>query len=355
MPRLSLALAGPGGHPDPLELAPEGGTAGAVGLVLRGEPRLLLLEPRGVVALPWDPRATIELENPTRDVVEEVSIVGHRDHRPGVLLQRTLEPRDRLGVEMVGRLVEEQQVGPREKQSAQGDPASLATGEDGHVGVARGESQRVHGDLEGPLEVPCPGCVDLRLEVRLLREERVDVGVRFAERGADLVEAVDQRLDLTDALGHVAGDVLGRVELRLLGEVPDGEPGGQAGLTGESVVLARHDAKQGGLAGSVGTDDTDLRPRVEGEVDPLEDFAVGRVEAPKVAHGEDELWRHGPSVAQPARPRFPAPPGRSETRTHDDRSVEAGTRHRPVIGRVAVAENGAFGVGHPVTSRCPSP
>ena len=38
--------------------------------------------------------------------------------------------------------------------------------------------------------------------------------------------------------------------------------------------------------------DADLGARVEGEVDPLEDLAVGRVEAAQVAHGEDELCTH---------------------------------------------------------------
>ena len=243
--------------------------------------------------------------------------MGHRDHRPRVLVQRALEPRDGLGVEMVGRLVEQQQVGPREQQAAQGDAASLTAGENRHVGVPRRQTQRVHRDLEGPLEVPGPGRVDLRLEVRLLGEQRVDVGIGLAESRADLVEPVHQGLDLTDTLGHVARDVLGRVELGLLGEVPDAEPGGQAGFTGEAVVLARHDPQQRRLARSVGTDDADLRPRVEGQVDSLEDLAVRRVEAPEIAHGEDELWRHGPSVSQPAGSRLPTPPGGSgsETRT----------------------------------------
>ena len=82
--------------------------------------------------------AAVELEDPARDVVEEVAIVGDRDDGALVLLEVALEPRDRLGVEVVGRLVEEQQVGRREQQPAQRDAPALATGELGYVGVGRG-------------------------------------------------------------------------------------------------------------------------------------------------------------------------------------------------------------------------
>ena len=54
---------------------------------------LLLLEPARVVALEREPVAAVELEDPARDVVEEVAIVGDRDDRALVLLQVALEPR----------------------------------------------------------------------------------------------------------------------------------------------------------------------------------------------------------------------------------------------------------------------
>ena len=59
------------------------------------------------------PAAAIELEDPAGHVVEEVTVVGDGDDRAGVVLEEALEPRDRLGVEVVGGLVEQQQVGAR--------------------------------------------------------------------------------------------------------------------------------------------------------------------------------------------------------------------------------------------------
>ena len=201
----------------------EGLLARLVGLLLAGQPGLLLLQPRRVVALPGDAGAAVELEDPAGHVVEEVAVVGDGHHRARVVLQGPLQPGHRLGVEVVGGLVEQQQVGLGQQQPAQGHPAALAAGERGHVGVARGQPQGVHGDLEGPLEVPGAGGVDLVLQVGLLGQQLVEVGVGLAHGRAHLVEPVEQRLGLGHPVGHVAGHVLGRVELRLLGQVADGE------------------------------------------------------------------------------------------------------------------------------------
>ena len=193
---------------------------------------------------------------------------------------------------MVGGLVEEQQVGLGQEQAAQRHPAPLTTGECGDVSVPRGAAQGVHGDLEGALEVPRAGGVDLVLEFGLLGQELVEVGVGVAEGGAHLVVAVHHLFGLAHPFGDVAEDVLGRVQLGLLGQEADGEPGGEPGLAGEVVVLSGHDLEQRGLARAVAADDADLGPRIEGEVDPLQDLAVRWVEASQVTHGEDVLGSH---------------------------------------------------------------
>ena len=149
--------------------------------------------------------------------------MGHRDDGAVVLLQVPLEPRDRLGVEVVRRLVEQQQVGLRQQQPAQRDPAALATGQRRDVGVGRRQAQRVHRDLELAVEVPAVDRVDLVLQLGLLGEQLVEVGVGLAHRVADLLEPVEQALRVRDAVGDVAEHVLGRVEPRLLRQEPDGE------------------------------------------------------------------------------------------------------------------------------------
>src|SRR5262249_30074116 len=60
------------------------------------EPRLFLLEPARVVALPRDAVAAVELEDPLGRVVEEVAVMRHGDDRARKLLQELLEPVDAL-------------------------------------------------------------------------------------------------------------------------------------------------------------------------------------------------------------------------------------------------------------------
>ena len=135
---------------------------------------------------------------------------------PGVVLQELLEPVDALGVEVVGRLVEQQQVGAAEQQPAQRDPAPLAARQRRHVGVVGWAAQRVHGDLDVALEAPGVGGGDLVLELGLQGADLVVVGVGVGPHRHDLVVPVDDRLHGGDAVHHVALDVLGRVELRFL-------------------------------------------------------------------------------------------------------------------------------------------
>ena len=140
------------------------------------------------------------------------------DDRALVVREEALEPEHRLGVEVVRRLVEEEQVRRREEQSAQRDAAALAAGERVDVAVAFRQSQRVHCMVEPVVELPEVGAVDRVLHLRLLGEERVVLRIRLGKGGADLVEAVEQVAQRADTVLDVAAHVLGRIELWLLFE-----------------------------------------------------------------------------------------------------------------------------------------
>ena len=105
-------------HAHPFELARERALPRVDLLLLARHPFQLLLEPAGVVAGERDAPPPVELEDPLRDVVQEVAVVRDGDDGAGVFLEEALEPLDRLGVEVVGRLVEEQQVGVLQQQPA---------------------------------------------------------------------------------------------------------------------------------------------------------------------------------------------------------------------------------------------
>ena len=192
--RLRLARARRGAHP--FELARQRALPRRLGLLFALEPLPLLLEPRRIVALPGDPGAAIQLEDPARHVVEEVAIVRHRDDRPRVLVQVVLEPGDALGVEVVGRLVEQQHVGALEQDPAERHAAPLAARQLGDVGVGGREPERVHRDLQRAIEIPAVGRLDRVLQLALLVEQLVHLaGLQvLAQLQVHLVEPGEQPL-----------------------------------------------------------------------------------------------------------------------------------------------------------------
>ena len=110
-----------------------------------------------------------------------------------------------------------------------------------------------------------------------------------------LVEAVEQRAGLGDAVLDVAPDVLGRVELGLLLEQSDGRVRGELGLAVELGVEAGHDPQQRRLAGAVVAEHADLRAGQERQRDVGQDLAVGRVAARELVGREDVLGGHAHS------------------------------------------------------------
>ena len=288
---LALGLARARALADPLELA--GKLALAPGLLfpLELEALLLLLEPGRVVALERDAAPAVELEDPAGGVVEEIAVVGDRDHGPVVLGEEALEPGDRLRVEMVGRLVEEEQIGVPEEEPAERHPAALPAREGRDPHLARRAAQRVHRDLDLALELPAVARVDLLLELRLLGDEGIHPHLveGLGEARTHRLEALEECFLLGDPVEHVAHHVLGRVELRLLGQEPDGHPLGRPGLAREVALQARHDAQQGRFAGPVRAEHADLGPRQERKANILEHLAAARKGLGEAVHDVDVL------------------------------------------------------------------
>ena len=89
--------------------------------------RLLgVLSPRGLLHAPLVPRpfevqrpTARELEHAVRHRLEEPAVVGNEDHGGVEGLELALEPLDALDVQVVGRLVEEQEVGIAGKRARQ--------------------------------------------------------------------------------------------------------------------------------------------------------------------------------------------------------------------------------------------
>ncbi|MBS1168844.1 MAG: ribosomal protein [Proteobacteria bacterium] len=192
--------------------------------------------------------------------------MGDDQHGAGELAQMLLQPGDRLGVEVVGRLVEQQEVVVFQKQLGQRHAALFAARQRRHVGIARRAAQRVHRHLDLAVEVPEVLGVDDVLDLGGL------LGVLVRVVHHQRIVFVDQRLVLGDAQHDVAEHVEAGVELRLLRQVADGGALGEPGLAGEFLVEPGHDSQKRRLARAVGAEHADLGVRVELQVDVIENF-----------------------------------------------------------------------------------
>ena len=115
------------GHAYPFQLTFEGFAALALGLLFHGKTGGLLVEPRRVVALPRNAFATVEFEDPASHMVEEVTVVGDGDDGAFILLQVALQPLNAFSIEVVGWLVEEQDVRLLQEEPAESHTATLTS------------------------------------------------------------------------------------------------------------------------------------------------------------------------------------------------------------------------------------
>ena len=308
---LGLGLAALGGGAHPLQFLLE--ALGELGVLpsLDGQALLLGLQVGGVVAFVGVEVTAVHLGDPLGHMVQEVAVVGDSDDGTLVGGQVLLQPQDRLGVEVVGGLVQEQQVGCLQEQLAQGHAAALATRQDGDVRVRRRAAQGVHRLLQLGVEVPGVGRVEGVLKGAHLSQERVEVRVRLRHEGADLVVTVQLGLDLGHALLDVAQDRLVLVERGFLQQDPHAVASGEAGLAVGRLIDAGHDLEDRGLAGAVGADHADLGSGQERHGDVVEDDLV-TVRLARLDHLVDVLsHRSGASFVWgawrgPARRRSPA-------------------------------------------------
>ena len=162
-----------------------------------------------------------------------------RDDGALVALEEALQPGDGLGIEVVRRLVEEEQVRRREEQPAERDAASLAARKGRHVLLTRWAAERIHRRVEHLVEAPGVMAVDLVLHAGLLLEERVEVSVRLGELRGDLIEAVEQVPQRADAVLDVPAHVPGGIELGLLGEQADSRARRELGDAARGLLEAR--------------------------------------------------------------------------------------------------------------------
>jgi hypothetical protein len=124
---------------------------------------VFLLQPLGVITLPGNAVPVVEFENPLGDIIQKVPVVGHRDDGAGVTRKVLLKPVNAFGIQVIGWLVEQEDVGLLQQQSRQGDPPALTAGKVVYNLLRGRATQRIHCHLDLRCHVPGVERVDLFL------------------------------------------------------------------------------------------------------------------------------------------------------------------------------------------------
>ena len=229
------------------------------------ERRGLLRQEVRIVARPRGERAAVEFEDARREARQQRAIMRDEEHPAAELQQRIFEPLDHLDVEVVGRLVEQQQLRIADQRAGQRDaPAPAAR----QLGDARVGVEPV--DLENPVDAlvhpPAVAGLDLVLQALHAAEQR-----RIAtDLVRDVVIRREQRPDLAEAACHHVehGGGLGGEQFLLELRDPQRRLSPDLATVGRDAALG--ELQQRGLAGAVAADQADALAGVDLEARVVE-------------------------------------------------------------------------------------
>ena len=129
--------------------------------LLVGHPLAQVVLPVHVVDVD-DLAVRVEVEHAVHGLADELDIVADHDQPALVVLEELAQPHDAVGVEVVGRLVEDHRLGIREEDAGELDAAAL---------TARERAQRLVEDAVGQRQVVGDGC---RLRLGRVAAERFE-------------------------------------------------------------------------------------------------------------------------------------------------------------------------------------
>ena len=170
---LTLCLTGFRSHTHPFQLTLQGLTAFAGCLLLHFHTFGLLFQPGRVVTFPGNAFTTIQFENPSGNMVEEITVVRHCNNCSLILLEMLFQPVDRLCVQVVGRLVKQQNIRLLQQQAAEGDTTTLSSGEICHRLIFGRTAKGVHRTLQFAIQIPCVCRINDILQLSLTGEKSI--------------------------------------------------------------------------------------------------------------------------------------------------------------------------------------
>ena len=216
-------MPGARSHANPFQFALQGLDALAFTLFLGRQPRLLLFQPGRIVAFIRHADSAVQLEDPAGDIIEKITVVGDCDHRAGVLLQVFFQPGHGFSIKMVGGLIQQQNVGLLQQQTAQCHATALATRKNFDRGLGWRAAQRIHCHFQARIDVPGVQVIDFFLHLALFLDQRGHfvVAHRLSEAVADGIEFCQQPDGLLRAFFDNFTHGFGVVQPRFLFQQPD--------------------------------------------------------------------------------------------------------------------------------------
>ncbi|MCY1419210.1 hypothetical protein D9M71_347940 [compost metagenome] len=189
--------------------------------------------------------------------IEEITVVGDQQQGAGVALEPLFQPEDRIQVEVVGRLVKQQQLGWAHQRLGQVQAHPPAAGEvaDAAVHLLAGEAEAGQQLARAGICRVAVGTVQLAVQARY-------GGAVVARLGSGQLA-----LYLAQVLVAIKYVVHGQAlqVVHFLAHVGDAPISGQLAVTGIRPQLTTQQGEQAGLAGTVGTDETGPLAGVQGQ------------------------------------------------------------------------------------------
>ena len=200
--------------------------------------------------------------------------MGNGDDGTLVLVQELLQPQNRLGVKMVGRLVEQQQIRSLQQQLAQCHTTAFTTGAYRYRSIRIRALQSIHSLLKLRIKIPTVCSIDIVLQLAHLIHQSIEIGIRIGHLFADLIETSHLFSDLAERHLDVLANSLGVIQRRFLLQNADGITRSQRSLAIRHGVESGHDLQQRGLTHAVRANNANLRAWQEAQSHVIENHTV---------------------------------------------------------------------------------
>ena len=189
--------------------------------------------------------------------VQEIAVVRDHDHGPVVAGQEVLQPGEGGEVQVVGRLVQQQQRWRQQEQPRQRRPHAPAAGKlrQRAMQLVGPEAEAAQDGARRRLEPIAAERLEAVLEIAVARGERVTR--RRLEGAGDVLHLALERPHLVEAAQRFHQHGAGGAGGDLLRQIPDGGGARAAHLPGVRLVETGQDPAERGLAGAVGADEPD--------------------------------------------------------------------------------------------------